>query len=148
MRKLLHFRLVLLIGSVLVLAAFDPVVAAIIGTTTVGTVVGFNNLMGRFVTPCIAWAWCTPGRRRCSGGPPSYRRGVAAAARRPRTPLGGSDAPPVVREGIKYEDVNFAYGLKPTLQNISVSIPAGTSAAFVGPTVKWARPRWSTCCRA
>ena len=48
---LLHFRLVLLIGSVLVLATYDPVVASITGTTTVGTVVGFNNLMGRFVSP-------------------------------------------------------------------------------------------------
>ena len=30
--------------------------------------------------------------------------------------------------------MNFAYGLTPTLQDISVTIPAGTSAAFVGPT--------------
>jgi ATP-binding cassette subfamily B protein len=131
---LLHFRLVLLIGSVLVLATYDPVVAAIIGTTTIGTVVGFNNLMGRFVSPI-------------------HRLGIiysaiavaAAALRRIEevlhqepedlgVPVGGTAEPPVVREGINYEGVNFAYGLTPTLQDISVSIPAGTSAAFVGPT--------------
>ena len=131
---LLHFRLVLLIGSVLVLATWDPAVAAITGTTTIGTVVGFNNLMGRFVSPI-------------------HRLGIiysaiavaAAALRRIEevlhqepedlgVPAGGTAEPPVVREGITYEGVNFAYGLTPTLQDISISIPAGTSAAFVGPT--------------
>ena len=131
---LLHFRLVMLVGSILVLATWDPAVAAIIGTTTIGTVVGFNNLMGRFVNPI-------------------HRLGIvysaiavaAAALRRIEevlhqepedlgTPVGGTDDPPAVREGIVYEGVNFAYGLMPTLQDVSISIPAGSSAAFVGPT--------------
>jgi ABC-type multidrug transport system fused ATPase/permease subunit len=131
---LLSFRLVLLIGSVLVLAAYDPAVAAWTGTITVGTVVGFNALMGRFVNPV-------------------HRIGIlysavavaAAALRRvddvlnqePENfdvPAGGTAEPPTLKEGITYDEVNFAYGLIPTLTDVSLSIPAGTSAAFVGPT--------------
>src|SRR6202008_1186960 len=39
-----------------------------------------------------------------------------------------------VSEGIVYKNVHFAYGLSPTLMDVSLTIPAGTSAAFVGPT--------------
>src|SRR6202008_1974079 len=39
-----------------------------------------------------------------------------------------------VSEGIVYKNVHFAYGLSPTLKDVSLTIPAGTSAAFVGPT--------------
>jgi ABC-type multidrug transport system fused ATPase/permease subunit len=131
---LLHFRLVLLIGSILVLAAYDPAVAAVIGTTTVGTVVGFNTLMGRFVSPihklgivysAIAVAAAALRRIEDVLGQEPENLGV---------PANGTDQPPALREGITYEGVHFAYGLTPTLQDVSVTIPAGTSAAFVGPT--------------
>ena len=131
---LLHFRLVLLIGSVLVLATWDPVVAAIIGTTTVGTVVGFNNLMGRFVNPIHRLGVIYSAIAVAAA---ALRRIEEVLVQEPEdlgVPVGGVADPPVVREGIVYEGVNFAYGLIPTLQDISVSVPAGSSAAFVGPT--------------
>src|SRR5262249_15527193 len=48
---LLNTRLGLFVGSSLVLATYDPAVAGIIGSITVGTMVGFTNLMGKFVSP-------------------------------------------------------------------------------------------------
>jgi ATP-binding cassette subfamily B protein len=131
---LLHFRLVLLIGSILVLATYDPVVAAITGTTTVGTVVGFNNLMGRFVSPIHRLGVIYSAIAVAAA---ALRRIEEVLSQEPEDhdiPVGGSAESPAVREGITYEGVNFAYGLTPTLQDVSVTIPAGTSAAFVGPT--------------
>ena len=131
---LLHFRLVLLIGSILVLATWDPVVAAIIGTTTIGTVVGFNNLMGRFVSPIHRLGIVYSAIAVAAA---ALRRIEEVLVQEPEdlgVPVGGTDEPPAVREGITYEGVNFAYGLIPTLQDISVTIPTGTSASFVGPT--------------
>ena len=131
---LLHFRLVLLIGSVLVLATWDPAVAAIIGTTTVGTVVGFNNLMGRFVAPIHRLGIIYSAIAVAAA---ALRRIEEVLSQEPEdlgVPVGGTADPPAVREGIVYQGVHFAYGLTPTLQDISVAIPAGTSAAFVGPT--------------
>jgi ATP-binding cassette subfamily B protein len=127
-------RLVLLFGSVLVLAAFDPKVSAIIGSISIGTVVGFSALMGRFVSPIHNMGVLF-----------SLNAIAAAALRRVEEildqpmedlamPADGSAEPPAVREGVTYEGVHFAYGLHPTLQDISLTIPAGTSAAFVGPT--------------
>jgi ABC-type multidrug transport system fused ATPase/permease subunit len=131
---LLHFRLVLLIGSILVLATYDPAVAAVIGTTTVGTVVGFNTLMGRFVNPIhrlgIVYAAIAIAAA-------ALRRIEDVLQQEPEdlgVPANGTAEPPAVRESIAYEGVHFAYGLAPTLVDVSVSIPAGTSAAFVGPT--------------
>jgi ABC-type multidrug transport system fused ATPase/permease subunit len=131
---LLHFRLVLMIGSILVLATYDPVVAAITGTTTVGTVVGFNNLMGRFVNPIHRLGIIYSAIAVAAA---ALRRIEEVLAQEPEDhgiPVGGTAESPAVREGITYEGVNFAYGLTPTLQDVSVTIPAGTSAAFVGPT--------------
>jgi ABC-type multidrug transport system fused ATPase/permease subunit len=131
---LLHFRLVLLIGSVLVLATWDPAVAAIIGTTTIGTVVGFNNLMGRFVSPIHRLGIIYSAIAVAAA---ALRRIEEVLRQEPEdlgVPSGGTPEAPAVRQGIAYEGVNFAYGLIPTLQDISVMIPAGTSAAFVGPT--------------
>lgn len=131
---LLHFRLVLLIGSILVLATYDPAVAAIIGTTTVGTVVGFNNLMGRFVSPIHRLGIVYSAIAVAAA---ALRRIEDVLQQQPEdlsVPAGGTAEPPAVREGIAYEGVHFAYGLTPTLQDVSLTIPAGSSAAFVGPT--------------
>ena len=131
---LLNSRLVFLVGSILVLAAYDPSVQGVIGSITVGTVVGFSSLMGRFINPIHN-----------IGTLYSLNAVAAAALRRVEdvlsqetemldVPEGGAPDAPGVRESITYEGIHFAYGLHPTLTDISVQIPAGTSAAFVGPT--------------
>ncbi|MFN8526286.1 MAG: ABC transporter ATP-binding protein [Chloroflexota bacterium] len=127
-------KLVWTLGLILVLASFDPAVAVVIGSTTVGTVVAFNTLMGRFVVPVHRLA-------------NRYANiAVAAAAMRrieeilkqsPEdmgVPANGTAEAPAVGQGITIEGVSFAYGHIPTLRDVSVSIPAGSSAAFVGPT--------------
>jgi len=48
-----------------------------------------------------------------------------------RWPLSISAEPPAVREGITYDGVHFAYGLHPTLQDVSLTIPAGTEVTFL-----------------
>ena len=131
---LLNTRLVLLVGSILVLATYDPAVAAVIGSITTGTMVAFVNLTGRFVSPIhrlgivySAIAVAAPVLRRIEDVLSQEPENLAV-------PENGTAEPPAVREGIAYEGVHFAYGLTPTLMDVSVSIPAGTSAAFVGPT--------------
>jgi subfamily B ATP-binding cassette protein MsbA len=127
-------RLVLLVGSVLVLATLDQNVSAVIGSITVGTMVGFITLMSRFVNPIHNMSILF-----------SLNAIAAAALRRVEEvldqpsedlglPAGGIAETPALREGITYEGVHFAYGLRPTLRDVSLTIPAGTSAAFVGPT--------------
>jgi ABC-type multidrug transport system fused ATPase/permease subunit len=127
-------RLVWWIGGILVLAQFDPTVAAWTGTVTIGTVVGFNTLMGRFVLPIHRLANIYSAIAVAAAALRRVEEVLNAEPEDMGVPDGGSAEPPVVREGITYAGVNFAYGLTPTLSDISVSIPAGTSVAFVGPT--------------
>ena len=131
---LVVIRIVTICGAILVLAAYDPSVAAVIGFTTVGTIIGFSQLMGRFISPIhrlanIYASVSVAGAR--------LRRVEEVLHQAPEdlgVPPGGTAEPPAVREGIRIEHVDFAYGTTPTLRDISVEIPAGTSAAFVGPT--------------
>jgi ABC-type multidrug transport system fused ATPase/permease subunit len=131
---LISVRLVLLVGSILVLASYDPAVAAVIGSATTGTVVGFNAAMGRFINPIHRMASIYAN---VSIAAAALRRVQEILSEKPedmRTPAGGTDVPPAVHQGIEIDAIDFAYGLTPTLRGVSVDIPAGSSAAFVGPT--------------
>lgn len=131
---LVDTRLVLLVGAILVLAQFDPSVSAVIGFLTIGTVIGFTNLMGRFITPIHRIGTLYSGVAVAAAALRRIENVLQQEPENLAVPPGGAGAPPAVSKGITYENVHFAYGLKPTLQDISVEIPAGTSAAFVGPT--------------
>ncbi|MCC7372055.1 MAG: ABC transporter ATP-binding protein [Chloroflexi bacterium] len=131
---LLDIRVVLFVGSILVLAQNDQAVSGIIGAITVGTMIAFSNLMGRFVRPIHSIGNLYAGVAVAAA---ALRRIENVLQQQPEdlgTPIGGTDQPPAVAQGIRYENVHFAYGLAPTLTDVSVEIPAGTSAAFVGPT--------------
>ncbi|MGE3267371.1 MAG: ABC transporter ATP-binding protein [Chloroflexota bacterium] len=131
---LIEVRAVYLVGAILILAANDPSVASVIGFTTVGTLIGFNALMGRFVRPIHSIGNLYSGVAVAAA---ALRRVENVLSQEPEnlgTPLGGSSTPPAVRQGIRYENVNFAYGMRPTLRDVCLEIPAGSSAAFVGPT--------------
>ena len=118
-------KLVLALGGVLV----------ILGQITLGTVVSFMGLAGRFLIPLhglsqryVAVAVAAASLRR-----------IEEVLREPMemmdVPPGGSFAPEGVREGIAFEHVSFSYGgAKPTLVDINLQIPAGSKVAFVGPT--------------
>jgi len=131
---LLSTRLVWLMGGVLVLAQFDPSTQAIVGPMTVGTVVGFNNLMSRFVLPVhrlaniyAAVAVAGAALRRIEDVLTQPIEDLSA-------PANGATPRPTVERAIRIDNLNFAYGLTPTLSDVTLEIPAGSSAAFVGPT--------------
>ncbi|MCC6178768.1 MAG: ABC transporter ATP-binding protein [Chloroflexi bacterium] len=131
---LVHVRLVLLIGGVLVLAQYDPNVAAVIGATTIGTVVGFNTLMGRFVLPVHRLANIYASVAIAAAALRRIEEVLKQDSEPYAVPAGGEPEPPAVREGVSIQNVSFAYATTPTLEDVSVEIPAGSSAAFVGPT--------------
>jgi ATP-binding cassette, subfamily B, bacterial MsbA len=72
----------------------------------------------------------------------NIQRGEAAGTRIIQvldTPVEVDDLPgavplPSFEEGIEFNDVSFAYGEKPVLQNVSFSIPKGKTIALVGPS--------------
>jgi ATP-binding cassette, subfamily B, bacterial len=127
-------KIVLLAGTILVLATYDPAVAAVIGSVSVGTVVGFNGLMSRFILPIHRLANIYASVAVAGAYLRRIEEVLQQEPERMDVPENGTAAPPAVREGIAIERIDFAYGLAPTLQDVSVEIPAGTSAAFVGPT--------------
>jgi len=71
-----------------------------------------------------------------------YQRSMASIQRvmdlvqAPITIADGAVALPLerVRGGLVFDDIHFAYDARPTLERISIDIPAGTTAAFVGST--------------
>ena len=131
---LITSRMVWTIGAVLVLASYDRTVAAVIGSTTIGTVVGFNLLMSRFLPSIhrLANSYAS-----VAVAAASLRRVEEVLKQEPESldvPANGTAEPPAVRHGIDIERVSFAYRTEPVLKDISVTIPAGSSTAFVGPT--------------
>jgi len=71
-----------------------------------------------------------------------YQRSMASIQRvmdlvqAPITIADGAVALPLERVlgGLVFDDIHFAYDARPTLERISIDIPAGTTAAFVGST--------------
>src|SRR6266536_1457301 len=127
-------RLVWLTGGLLVLAQYDAITQAMVGVMTIGTVVGFSNLMGRFVLPIHRMGSIYASVAIAAAALRRIEEILSQAPEDLGVPVGGTDAPPAVSEGLTMENIDFAYGLTPTLQDVSVAIPAGTSVAFVGPT--------------
>ena len=127
-------RVVWISGGVLVLASYDPAVSAIIGSTTVGTVLGFSALMGRFINPIHRLANIYASVAVAAAPLRRVEEVLQQEPEKMEAPANGTPEPPSVREGISIEGIDFAYGTTPTLQDVSVMIPAGSSAAFVGAT--------------
>ncbi len=127
-------KLVLICGGILALAAYDPAVSAVIGSITVGTLIGFNALMGKFVQPIHRLAAIYGSVAYASAALRRIEEILTQEPEQMGVPANGTAEPPAVREGITIENIDFAYGIDPVLQDVSVTIPAGTTAAFVGPT--------------
>jgi ABC-type multidrug transport system fused ATPase/permease subunit len=127
-------KLVLIAGGILALAAFDPAVSAVIGSISVGTIIGFNALMGRFVQPVHRLANIYASVAYAAAALRRIEEVLSQETEPMGTPPNGTAEPPAIREGIVIENVCFSYGTDPTLRDVYVSIPAGTTAAFVGPT--------------
>ena len=63
----------------------------------------------------------------------SMQDGIEEAERQREQTRGGVEPPQLARE-LRLEDVRFSYGQKAVLEGISVSIPAGSFSAIIGPS--------------
>ena len=102
---------------------------------TPGEFVAFNTYMILLIWPIIAVGWVVNLFQR---GTASIKRidellhakpGIDDSAADPNVP-----ADTVLHGQIEFRNLSFAYGETPVLQNISLTIPAGSSLAIVGPT--------------
>src|SRR5579864_5937104 len=99
---------------------------------TLGQMVQFSYYLARLSFPMIALGWVT---NLWQQGRASMERLDEILDHRPRI----IDPPhPILLEPaagrIEFRDVTFAYGTTPILSHITLSIPAGSSVAIVGPT--------------
>ena len=105
------------------------------GRMTVGELVAFNTYLMMLGWPMIAFGWVTNLLQR---GMASWKRMLEVLDAVPAV----SDPPgrgPIqrvedVRGAIEFRNVTLAYGGQVVLENVSATIPAGTTTAIVGPT--------------
>jgi len=102
---------------------------------TPGEFVAFNTYMILLIWPIIAVGWVVN----------IFQRGTASVKRidellQARPAIDDSAADPaipadaVLHGDIEFRDLSFSYGDTPVLHNVSLTIPAGSSLAIVGPT--------------
>jgi len=103
------------------------------GRITVGEFVAFNSYLTMLSWPMIAFGWVTNMMQR---GMASWKRmlevldSVPAIADADVRVSKGPAAPPE----IELRNLHFAYGDRVVLEDVSATIPAGTTTALVGPT--------------
>ncbi len=121
------------IGALLVLwLGSREVVAA---RMTVGDLVAFNAYLMMLAWPMIAFGWVTNLLQR---GMASWKRLLEVLDAEPSISDAGADG--VIHNvaqidgTIEFRNLTFAYGDRVVLRNVSAVIPAGTTAAIVGPT--------------
>ena len=102
---------------------------------TAGDFVAFNTYMIMLIWPIIAVGWVVN----------IFQRGTASVTRidellRARPAIADSEADSkmrldhTIRGDVEFRNLNFGFGHTPVLHNVSLSIPAGSSLAIVGPT--------------
>ena len=110
---------VLLVGAVLALS----------GSLTPGVVFVFVQLMGFLLEPISVLPGFFANRRAALALTEKLDTALSA-----RTPDGGTEIPPVLREAIELKNVSFSYAPQgePVLENLSARFEAGKSYAIVG----------------
>lgn len=130
MRPLMTF----LIGMGFVLIIWAGVPMAIRGEITVGEFTVFNMYLFRLIWPLIALGYVVNLYQR---GTASLKRMNAILAIEPMiADLPGARQQAPIQGSIEFRDLTFAYRLTdpPVLRDISLTIPAGKTVAFVGRT--------------
>jgi ATP-binding cassette subfamily B protein len=118
------------IGALLVLWLGSREVIA--GRMTIGELVAFNAYLMMLAWPMIAFGWVTNLLQR---GMASWGRMVEVMDAVPQvTDAADVVEPWEVRGDIEFRHLTFAYGDTVILHDVSVTIPAGTTAAIVGAT--------------
>jgi ATP-binding cassette subfamily B protein len=102
---------------------------------TVGQFVAFNTYMILLIWPIIAVGWVVNLFQR---GTASMKRIDELLKAAPAIDDSAADtsipADAVLQGEIEFRDLDFSYGDTPVLHNISLTVPAGSSLAIVGPT--------------
>jgi ATP-binding cassette subfamily B multidrug efflux pump len=106
------------------------------GRITIGELVAFNAYLAMLGWPMIAFGWVTSLWHR---GMASWKRMLEVLDAEPAV----SDAhvradaptsPEAIRGDVEFRHLTFGFGGEPVLQGLSITIPAGTTAAIVGST--------------
>jgi ATP-binding cassette subfamily B protein len=120
------------------------------GVMTIGDLVALNTYLMMLAWPMIAFGWVTNLFQR---GTASWKRilevmdavpevkdfgrggtGVEAVPRSAGAAAHGQGRGPALRGEIEFRHLTFSYGDQVALEDVTLTIPAGTTAAFVGPT--------------
>jgi len=101
----------------------------IIGSMTLGEFTAFNSYLAILIFPIILIGFMSNVIAQASA---SYMR-IGAVLMAPDPPKAGR-AIEDLRGDVTLENVSLAYGEKPVLKNVSLSVPAGTKTAIIGPT--------------
>ena len=128
------------IGAMLVLWLGGRDVIA--GRMSVGDLVAFNTYLMMLAWPMIAFGWVTNLVQR---GTASWKRILEVMDASPAIAdaggvetdyrsVMGSGVISGLRGDVEFRNVTFAYGARTVLHDVSVTIPAGTTAAIVGAT--------------
>jgi ATP-binding cassette, subfamily B, multidrug efflux pump len=119
------------IGSLLVLWIGSREVIA--GRMTVGELVAFNTYLMMLGWPMIAFGWVTNLLQR---GMASWKRMLEVLDAQPAITDARVSGPPIARihGAIEFRHLTFRYGDVEVLHDISLTIPAGSTAAIVGAT--------------
>ncbi len=109
------------------------------GRMTVGSFVAFNTYMVQLTWPVIALGWVINIFQRGTASMLRINEILTEKSEIQDSPealalgAGGHRAPAVQGE-IEFRNLNFSYGDKQVLHDVSLHIPAGSSLAIVGPT--------------
>ena len=103
---------------------------------TLGEFFAFNSYLALLSWPMIAFGWVTNAIQR---GMASWGRMLAVMDADPEisdTHVTARGRALAIRGAIEFRDLTFTYGGTdtPVLSGVSLTIPAGTTAAFIGPT--------------
>jgi ATP-binding cassette subfamily B protein len=117
------------LGTLIVMVMGGGQVVA--GRLTLGDFVAFNSYLAMLIWPTIMMGWILNLVQRGSASM-ARLNGILQAeptVREPESPVAVSR----VDGEITIKELNFAYGNKPLLRNISLTIPAGSRLGIVGP---------------
>jgi len=107
------------------------------GTLTIGELVALNTYLMMLAWPMIAFGWVTNLFQR---GTASWKRMLEVMDAQPA--VTDADVPPAartaaagnIRGDVEFRHVTFAYGDRTVLNDVSFTVPAGTTTAIVGAT--------------
>ena len=105
----------------------------ILGRLTLGEFVAFHGYLVQLAWPLVAFGWVTNLVQR---GSASWMR-MLEVLDAPASIVDAPDARPLserVRGDLELRHLTFSYGREPVLHDITLSVPAGTTLAIVGPT--------------